>query len=151
MTENVPYGMNHHNMAKNPDQKPSENKAETSTADEKGTFPNPWKPGQSGNPAGPTPKRGDVRGQIRFLLQQPELPEVTFSVGQKLALKMIKKSIESEDQRDTTLMIDQAFGTPKQSVTIDGGLDITSLSPEQVLDRLAQIRAERKALEEGGA
>lgn len=76
---------------------------------------------------------------------------MTFSVGQRLALKMIKTAEASGDQRDSTRLVDQAFGTPKQSVTLDGGLDIASLTPEQVLDRLAQIRAERKQLEEGDA
>ena len=71
-----------------------------------------------------------------------------------MAWRLIKAASEATGKEladITQIVINQGFGTPKQSIDIGGSLDLSSLTPEQVRDRLAHVQEERRRLEEGEA
>lgn len=114
----------------------------------------PWRPGQSGNPAGRPPGPDCLTDCLRELAGQPSTGGQTHA--QRLAVVLWRKA-EAGDLRACALILDRLDGRPAQAVSVTGpggavllgGLSVCDLVARADAGALAAARRELAA-ERGG-
>jgi hypothetical protein len=91
-------------------------------------LPHKWKKGQSGNPAG-RPKLPDLKELLATVLGDTR--------SGKTSAEAILKAIEAKalrgDVKAAELLLDRAYGKPKQDVDLSGSM-VTVIKPKPIAD-----------------
>ena len=95
----------------------------------------PWKPGQSGNPAGRPP----VDNPIQKLARQ-YAPE---AIRTAVRIMRSARSYDSSRLGAIGVILERAYGKPKQELDVSHGRKASEMSDDEIAERLAAIAARR--------
>lgn len=117
------------------------------------TPPNPWKPGQSGNPAGRKPGTGEVAklraaiakhvpSILKKLVEQAEAGDVQAA---RLLLERTVAPLKASEERVSLALIDGSLSEQAQAVF--AALSQGSITPSQAAQLIASLGAMAKLVE----